>query len=122
MIKSKEDSAQSPDPHCLDKREMPGVFLRLHSQREQIALPYSCLLKLTLSLDETVLELSFVTHRVTISGKRLLIIYAAIAEAEARTISVVAPDYYDKERISSIHALVSGLRIEPLEENARNKR
>ena len=78
---AKQDEA---DPRCLDKREIPAAFLRLQSAREQVALPYSSLIKLALKTDETALELSFVTHRVTITGKNLSEIYKAITEVEAR--------------------------------------
>ena len=59
----------SANPGCLESREIPAVFLRLHTPREQIALPYASLVKLSLKLDETALELSFVTHHVVIFGK-----------------------------------------------------
>lgn len=114
MIETAGKVGQPPDPRCLEKRELPGVFLRLNSRREQIALPYSCLLKLELSLDETSLELSFATHRVTLSGKNLAGVYAAVAEAEARVISVAAPDFVDA-RLPAHRALVRGIRIEPLD-------
>ena len=122
MIQTKETAAHAVDPRCLEKREISGVFLRLHSKREQVALPYSCLLKLTLSLDETALELSFATHRVTITGKNLSEIYTAIAEVEARIITVVAPNFADEVRLPSYRSLVRGLRIEPLDSEERAKR
>ena len=122
MLQTKEASAHAPDPRCLEKREVPGVFLRLHSRREQIALPYACLLKLTLSLDETALELSFATHRVTITGKHLAEIYTAIAEVEARIITVVSPNFTDEAPLPSYRPLVRVLRIEPLDSDERRKR
>ncbi|MEY2881211.1 MAG: hypothetical protein RLZZ15_3591 [Verrucomicrobiota bacterium] len=121
MLQTSDASLRTADPRCLEKREIPGLFLRLHSIREQIALPYSCLLKLTLSLDETALELSFVTHRVIISGKNLAEIYTAVAEAEARVISLVAPNFADEARLPSHRSLVRALRFEPLDAAEKRK-
>ncbi|MEY2881225.1 MAG: hypothetical protein RLZZ15_3605 [Verrucomicrobiota bacterium] len=121
MLQTSDASFRPTDPRCLEKREIPAVFLRLHSRREQIALPYSCLLKLTLSLDDTALELSFATHRVTINGKNLTEIYTAITEAEARVITVISSDFADETRIPSCRSLVRALRIEPLDVNERRK-
>ena len=50
-----------PNPGCLESREIPAVFLRLHSPVEQIALPYASLLKLSHETDEDALELSLVS-------------------------------------------------------------
>ena len=112
----------TPNPGCLESREIPAVFLRLHTPREQIALPYACLLKLTLSLDETALELSFVTHRVTITGKNLSEIYTAIAEIEARIITVISSNLADETHTPSYRSLVHGLRIDPLDAEEKRKR
>ena len=114
--------APPPNPHCLESRATPAVFLRLHSGREQIALPYSCLLKLALKVDETMLELSFVTHRVTISGKHLAEIYKAVSEAEARQVSVAQADFADEAKLPSSKAFVRGIRFEPLDADERRKR
>jgi len=100
---------------------MPATFLRLHSPREQVALPYASLIKLELTLDETTLELSFVTHRVTITGRNLAEIYKAVTEAEARLVRVVSTDFADEAAVPSYKALVHGIRIEPLDADARRK-
>ena len=114
--------APASNPGCLDSRPIPAIFLRLQSPREQIALPYSCLLKLSLKLDESMLELSFVTHRVTITGKNLAEIYVAIAEAEARVIRVVSSGFAEEAKLPSYKALVRGIRIEPLDAEEKQKR
>ncbi len=101
---------------------MPAVFLRLQSAREQVALPYSSLIKLELKNDATAVELSFVTHRVMITGKNLTAIYRAVAEAEARLIAVLSLDFPEEARGSSSNLLVSEIRIEPLEPEDRRKR
>jgi hypothetical protein len=121
MLEKLDDPGRPADPRCLERREIPGVFLRLHSRREQIALPYSCLLKLTLSLDETALELSFATHRVTITGKHLAEIYTAVTEAEARFITVASSNFSDEARLPTYRSLVRALRIEPLDEAEKRK-
>jgi hypothetical protein len=110
------------DPGSLDSRPLPAVFLRLESPRERIALPYSCLLKLSLKIDESMLELSFVTHRVTVTGKNLAEIYKSIAEAEARVISVAASGFAEEAGLASYKSLVRGIQIEPLDADERRKR
>lgn len=122
MIEESPKLGRLADPRCLERREIPGVFLRLSSPREHIALPYSCLLKLALSLDETSLELSFATHRVTLSGKNLAEIYTAVAEAEARLVRVVSAGFADDARLPSSRALVRGIRIEPLDPAEKQRR
>ena len=111
-----------PDPHCLESRAVPAVFLRFQSSREQIALPYSSLLKLSLKMDETALELSFVTHQVTVTGKNLGAIYKVVAEAEARLVCVAPLDFSGEARLLSHQALVRGIRIDPLDPDERRKR
>jgi hypothetical protein len=68
------------------------------------------------------LELSFVTHRVTITGKNLAEIYVAIAEAEARVIRVVSSGFAEEAKLPSYKALVRGIRIEPLDAEEKQKR
>ena len=111
-----------PDPGCLQTREIPGVFLRLHSPREQIALPYASLVKLSLKLDETALELSFFTHQVAVSGKNLAEIYKAVAEAYARIISVAPDNFSFESQLPTHKALVRGIHISPLDAEERRKR
>ena len=100
---------------------MPATFLRLHSPRERVALPYASLVKLELTLDETALELSFITHRVTIAGRSLNEIYQAVTEAEARLVRVVAADFAGAAAVPSHKALVEAIRIEPLDADERRK-
>jgi len=47
--------------------------------RERLALPYSTLLALMLSADETTLELDFASRVVTVKGKRLYEIFCVLA-------------------------------------------
>lgn len=101
---------------------MPAVFLRLQSAREQVALPYSSLIKLELKNDATAVELSFVTHRVMITGKNLTVIYRAVAEAEARLISVQSLDSPEEARGLSSNLLVSEIRIDALDPDERRRR
>ena len=67
------------------------------------------------------LELSFVAHRVTITGRSLTEIYRAVTEAEARLVRVVAADFADAAAVPSHKALVEGIRIEPLDADERRK-
>lgn len=101
---------------------MPAVFLRLQSAREQVALPYSLLIKLELKNDATALELSYVTHRVMVTGKNLAEIYEALADAQARLISVAAADFADAFSIPAHNALVREICIDPLTTEERRKR
>lgn len=101
---------------------MPGVFLRLQSAREQIALPYSSLIKLELKNDATAVELSFVTHRVVIVGRNLDEIYQSVAEAQARMITVAETDFAGEFLMPAQRALVREIRIEPLDADERRKR
>lgn len=122
MLKGLKEFDRPADPRCLETREMPAVFLRLQSPREHVALPYSSLIKLALKTDGTALELSYVTHRVTVTGKSLGEIYKAVADAEARLVTVVAEDFADAARLPSHKALVREIRIEPLDADERRKR
>lgn len=123
MIEKLKGSKDSwTDPGCLETAELPAAFLRLKSVREQIALPYSSLIKLALKTDETALELSFVTHVVTISGKNLAEIYTAIAEVKARLVRTVPATFSDEFGMPTYKALVLGIRIDPLDGNERRRR
>jgi len=108
-------------PRCLETKEMPGVFLRFQSPREQMALPYSCLLAIVMKVDGTALELAFVTHKVTVSGKSLAEVYAAVAEAQARVINVVSPQFNETARAPAFKSIVTGIRIEPIDPEANQK-
>jgi hypothetical protein len=106
----------------LETRELPAVFLRLQSPREQVALPYSSLIKLALALDGTEVELSYVTHRVTLMGRNLDEIYEAVANAEARWVAVAPEDFAGEASATSHMALVREIRIEPLDAEERRRR
>lgn len=101
---------------------MPAVFLRLQSAREQVALPNSSLIKLELKSDATAVQLSFLTHRVMITGRHLAEIYQAVAEAQARLISVTEMDFTGEFLMPAHRALVREIRIEPLDADERRKR
>ena len=101
---------------------MPAVFLRLQSAREQVALPYSSLIKLELKNDATAVELSYVTHRVMIAGRNLAEIYQAVAEAQARLVMVATTDFAGEFHMPAHRALVREIRIDPLDAEERRKR
>jgi len=101
---------------------MPAVFLRLQSAREQVALPYSSLIKLELKNNATAVELSYVTHRVMITGRNLAEVYQAVAEAQARVISVATTDFNGEFLMPSHRALVREIRIEPLDASELRRR
>ena len=122
MLKGSKPEDLSSPVRCLETREIPGVFLRLQSAREQVALPYASLIKLELKNDATAVELSFVTHRVMISGRNLAEIYQSVAEGQARVISVAATDFAGEFLMPAHRALVREIRIEPLDAEERRKR
>ena len=72
--------------------------------------------------DATAVELSFVTHRVMISGRNLAEVYQAVAEAQARLISVAAPDFAGEFIIPTHQALVREIRIDPLDSSEVRRR
>ena len=80
------------------------------------------LVKLSLKLDETALELSFVTHHVIISGKNPGEIYKAVAEAYARILAVARESFLSETHSPSYKTLVRTIRIDPLESDERRKR
>jgi len=59
--------------------EGQAPFLRIETPRERLALPYSTLLALMLSADETTLELDFASRVVTVKGKRLYEVFCVLA-------------------------------------------
>ena len=122
MIKGSKPEDLSSPVRCLETREIPGVFLRLQSAREQVALPYASLIKLELKNDATAVELSFVTHRVMIAGRNLAEIYQSVAEAQARVITVAETDFAGEFLMPAHRALVREIRIEPLDADDRRKR
>jgi len=61
-------------------------FLRIETPRDRVALPYSTLLDLALSADETTLLLNFASKQVTVKGKRLHEIFCAIAQGHAEAL------------------------------------
>jgi len=73
---------------CIAGASAPTLFLRFESPRERLALPYAGLTELRLSLDETVLTLLFVTHRVTVKGRKLHEAHCAIAAGSAAAMAV----------------------------------
>ena len=121
MLKGSKPEDLSSSVCCLETREIPGVFLRMQSAREQVALPYSSLIKLELKNDATAVELSYVTHRVMITGRNLAEVYQAVAEAHARVISVAATDSTGEFLMPAQRALVREIRIEPLDSDERRR-
>ena len=122
MLKGSKSEDLSSSVRCLETRDMPAVFLRLQSAREQMALPYSSLIKLELKNDATAVELSFVTHRVMITGRNLAEIYQAVAEMQARLISVATTDFAGEFLQPAHRALVREIRVDPLDSNERRRR
>ena len=71
---------------CYQTSDFVAPFLRLETPRERIALPYSTLLGVTLSVDETILALDFADRQVTVRGKRLHEVFCAIARGRVEAV------------------------------------
>lgn len=54
-------------------------------------------------------------------GRSLTQIYMAVTAVEARLVRVVSAEFVDEAEDSSCKALVHGMRIEPLDADARRK-
>jgi hypothetical protein len=121
MLEGFKDDDRPPDPRCLESREMPATFLRFESPREQVALPYSSLIKLELARDETALELFFVTHRVSVTGRKLAEIYHSVTDVQARLVRVVSNEFAGNPAVPTYRALVHGIRIDALDADERRK-
>lgn len=71
---------------CYLTSDFVAPFIRLETPREKIALPYSTLLGVTLSVDETTLALDFADRQVTVRGKRLHEVFCAIARGRVEAV------------------------------------
>ena len=108
---------------CIAGASAPTLFLRLESPRERLALPYASLTEMRLSLDETVLTLLFVTHRVTVKGRKLHEAHCAIAAGSAAALAVgrrtfrstlkLADPTHPPETVENMS--ITAIRIEPVE-------
>ncbi len=86
-----------------------------------VAFPYTSLIKVELARDETALELSFVTHRVSGTGRKLAEIYKAVTDVEARPVRVVSNEFAGNPALPTYRALVHGIRIDALDADERRK-
>mgnify|MGYP001599118096 CR=1 FL=1 len=71
---------------CYQTSESVAPFIRLETPRERIALPYTTLLGVTLSVDETTLALDFADRQVTVRGKRLHEVFCALARGRVEAV------------------------------------
>jgi hypothetical protein len=71
---------------CYQTSDFVAPFIRLETPRERIALPYSTLLGVTLSVDETILGLDFADRQVTVLGKRLHEVFCALARGRVEAV------------------------------------
>ena len=62
------------------------------------------------------------THRVMIAGKNLAEIYQAVAEAQARVVTVATTDFSGEFLLPAHRALVREIRIDPLEPAERRRK
>lgn len=81
---------------CLETSQTPMLCLRLEAPRERVALPYASLTSTCLSTDETMLTLAYVTHLVTVKGRKLAAIHRAVAAGSAAAIVVGKPTFRSK--------------------------
>jgi hypothetical protein len=69
----------SSSVECYVTSDHAVSFLRFETPRERLALPYATLLGFTLSNDETILELDFASHKITVKGKRLYEVFCVLS-------------------------------------------
>jgi hypothetical protein len=74
------------DVECYVTSDFGAPFIRLETPRERIALPYSTLLGVTLSVDESILGLDFADRQVTVRGKRLHEVFCALARGRVEAV------------------------------------
>jgi hypothetical protein len=84
-------------------------------------LPYALLLRVELAENETACDNTFATHAVKLRGQYLRPIYLAISQAKAAQISF-GESASLTEGDSYRGPLVTGMRIEPTEEDERARR
>ena len=77
-----------PKGECLFTEGSPTLCLRVETPRERLALPYAGLVSVSLSADDTVMTVFFVTHRVTVKGRKLTEIFRAVATGSAHGLGV----------------------------------
>ncbi len=107
---------------CMQTRDMPAVFLRFDSPRQQLALPYASLLKIEITTDQTWVDLSFATHQVTLRGKNLRRLYEAVSQAQAVQISVATENFAVDALLKVYTPFVSEIHVEPLALDERRRR
>jgi len=59
--------------------QYPVPFLRLETPRQRLALPYATLLGINLAVDDTLMQIDFASHHVTVQGKHLYEIYCSLS-------------------------------------------
>jgi len=101
--------------NCYVAGDFHPTLLRFESPRECIALPYATLLASSLSVDETVLELDFAAHRVTINGERLHEIFCSVAAGLTHMITSVSVGDQMKASSDTKAPLVREIRVKALE-------
>ena len=68
-----------PLAECYVTSDHSVGFLRFETPRERLSLPYATLLGFTLSNDETILELDYASHKITVKGKRLYEVFCVLS-------------------------------------------
>ncbi|MDI1248576.1 MAG: hypothetical protein PSV13_06800 [Lacunisphaera sp.] len=119
------ESSPIANRDCLITSASPTLCLRLETPRERLALPYAGLVSMSLSVDDTTMAIVFVTHRVTIKGRKLYPVYSEVAAGSAhglvlgRRMELPKPEHHyhpsqPPEAPREIYAIVS-IRIESVE-------
>lgn len=121
-LKPKRDGQpETVNPGCLRTQDFPAVCLRLHAQRERIAIPYALLLRVALSEDETRCAITFATHEVTVQGSYLEPVYVAVSQGMAAEIAIGRSGKLG-EGVYFSGPLVTQVRIDPTTEGDRARR
>ena len=100
---------------CVQTTTVPLLCLRLETPRERIALPYASLTSVELSTNEATLILGFVTHRVTVKGRKLHEAHCAIAAGMVAALRIaVSSDTLHTPKPAAERMAIDEIRIHPV--------
>ena len=111
-----EEKTKPLDTGCLDTRDVLGVCLRIESTRQRLAIPYALLLFVEISEDDTLCEIAYATHKVTVRGWDLRAVYVAVSQGQAVQVSVRGPTAFVEGQVY-YGPTITGIQIEPLDES-----
>lgn len=101
---------------CMQTTTVPLLCLRLETPRERIALPYASLISMELAKNETTLILVYVTHRVTVKGRKLHEAHCALAAGMVAALRIaVSCDTLHMPKPAAERMAIDEIRILPVD-------